>query len=233
MRIWLHRPAVTLHCGFQGYVMQVPLLSKLLLAAVVALIVVLALLGSCRRRIEILNERRREARLLPLIREAAAHHGLPVELVRSVVWKESHFDSRAIGSKGEVGLMQITGGAVDDWARVCRQRRPERQELFDARLNLEIGCWYLARCGNHWNGYASRDMLQLAEYNAGRKKVVNDWAPSDPGAALELEQITYPSTQNYVRQILQRCQDYRRDGSSPAKDAAPPGTGSASAALAQ
>lgn len=150
-----------------------------------------------------------EKELLPAIHEAAQKHHLEPELVRAVIWKESRFDPRSVGTKGEVGLMQITDGAVQDWARVNRQPIPSRHELFRPETNLEIGCWYLALTGKHWDGYVSQDILQLAEYNAGRTKVLKDWAPESPESPITLEQITFPGTQSYIRQILERRNHYR------------------------
>ena len=105
--------------------------------------------------------------------------------------------------------MQITDGAVQDWARVTRQPCPSRAELFHHGKDLDIGCWYLARCRSHWDGYASQEILQLAEYNAGRTKVLKDWAPEKPETPISLEDISYPGTRSYVRQILERCEHYR------------------------
>ncbi|MBP5301168.1 MAG: transglycosylase SLT domain-containing protein [Victivallales bacterium] len=152
----------------------------------------------------------REHDLLPAIQAAAENHGLPAELVRAVVWKESRFDPQCVGTKGEIGLMQITGGAVQDWARVTRQSLPGQAELFQPEKNLEIGCWYLARCRNHWEGYAAQEILQLAEYNAGRTKVLKDWAPEHPETQVPLENISYPGTRSYIRQIQERREHYRR-----------------------
>jgi soluble lytic murein transglycosylase len=110
--------------------------------------------------------------------------------------------------------MQITPGAVTDWARSNKCPPPSRQELFAPELNLEIGAWYLALCGQHWNGFASRDILQLAEYNAGRSKVTKDWAPENPETIIELERITYPGTRSYIKQILERQHFYRESATA-------------------
>lgn len=147
---------------------------------------------------------RREEMVLPFIRQAAQKHGLSVSLVRALVWKESRFQTDAVGSKGETGLMQVTSGAVADWAAATRNPVPTRTELFTAETNLDIGCWFLARALSRWKGYTAQELLALAEYNAGRTKVVKEWAPEDPADPLLPEQITFPSTQSYVRQIQSR-----------------------------
>ncbi len=186
-----------------------PFFSKIMISAVILLIIILStagiLLQHHKERIVMLHE----SEVLPFIRKAAHKHALPEELLRAVVWKESRFRSNQVGSKGEIGLTQITQGAVADWARVNKRPVPNRRELFEPELNLEIGAWYLALCGQHWDGYASRDILQLAEYNAGRSKVTKDWAPPAPETIIELERITYPGTRSYIKQILERQNLYR------------------------
>lgn len=156
------------------------------------------------------QESRREELLLPAIREAAYRHGLESSLVRALVWKESRFRADAVGSKGEIGLMQITGGAVADWARRNRKPTPTRAQLFNPEVNLEIGCWYLSLSQKHWDGYASRRILELAEYNAGRTKVLKDWKPEKPEDEVPLDAITFPGTQDYIRQILVRQEHYKK-----------------------
>ncbi len=174
----------------------------------VGMLVLLSLTFAIRLTLQKRTEVRNEQDVLPLIHEAAATHDLPVTLVRALVWKESRFNPNAVGSKKEIGLMQITDGAVTDWANNHHRNKPNRKERFDPATNLDIGCWYLARAGHHWDGYASRDILQLAEYNAGRTKVLRDWKPEDPAQEILLEQITFPGTQDYVRQILKQRQFY-------------------------
>ena len=81
-----------------------------------------------------------------LIVKAARRNGVDPCLIKAVIWKESRFDKRARGLKGEVGLMQIMPDlAAADWARVKGFRTPSRGALFDPELNIEIGSWYLSR----------------------------------------------------------------------------------------
>ena len=114
------------------------------------------------------------------IKQAAEKHGLPPELVRAVVRKESGFDPYAKGKAGEIGLMQILpSGAVADWARVNQKKVPSGSQLYDVKLNLEIGCWYLGRALDKWKNYRCGTELSLAEYNAGAKNSIR-WKPDVP-----------------------------------------------------
>lgn len=150
----------------------------------------------------------REA-LSAAIAEASHRHGLSPDLVAALVWKESRFRSCARGDHGEYGLMQITDAAVEDWSKATRHGVPTTKELLSPDINLEIGCWFLARALSRWKGYASQEPLALAEYNAGRSTVLKLWKPDSPDTAVTPEQITYPGTREYVRQILHQRDVYR------------------------
>jgi soluble lytic murein transglycosylase len=181
----------------------------LIILGVIALLLVSGVLLRIHSRYA--DMRRNEAAVLPLINAAAVKYGLEPSLLRALVWKESRFYPLAVGSCGEIGLTQLMDGAVLDWARVNKRPVPPPHRLFDAEQNLEIGAWYLAQAGKHWEGYASRDVLMLAEYNAGRTKVLKDWKPEQQNEIVELKSITYPGTQSYIKEILQRKAGYDRE----------------------
>ena len=105
--------------------------------------------------------------------------------------------------------MQLMDGAVEDWARNNRPASPpSRRQLFQPELNIEIGTWYLAQASAHWEGYASQEILMLAEYNAGYSRVVKNWKPSDKNEKLSPEQVSFPGTRDYIMQILQKRTEY-------------------------
>jgi len=152
----------------------------------------------------------REKNLDPVIARAAARHGVPVALIKAVIWKESRFNAREIGGKGEIGLMQITPGAVEEWRRANRQTPLDPRRLTDPEVNIEIGAWYLAWAARHWQDYASRDILQLAEYNAGYGRVSKLWKPADPKQKITIADISFPGTRSYIKQVLKRRQFYEQ-----------------------
>ena len=142
---------------------------------------------------------------------AAHRHGLDPELVRAVIWRESRFDSRAVGKAGEIGLMQILpNGAVAEWSRVMRRPVPPDWQLFRPEVNLEIGCFYLARALRRWDGYRCATELALCQYNAGERRAQR-WRPEDPQEADMTDRITIRSTREYVRSIMKRYQRYRQE----------------------
>ena len=141
------------------------------------------------------------------IAAAAKKHGLPPELVRAVVRKESGFDREAEGKAGEIGLMQILPeGAAADWARVNNERKPVGLELYNVEVNLEIGCWYLGRAYRKWKKYRYGTELALAEYNAGAKNS-NRWKPDKLDGEV-VGRIDFPVTRNYVQVIMKNYRKY-------------------------
>ena len=154
----------------------------------------------------------REHRHDALIRGAAAQHGLPAELVKAVVWRESRFNEAAMGSKGEIGLMQVTADAAQEWADTRRDRMFRPVHLLDPSTNLHAGTFYLAKVARR---YAATDRplaYALADYNAGRGNVLR-WmkGPAQTNSGAFLEAMTFPGTRDYVRSILARVPRYRED----------------------
>ena len=144
------------------------------------------------------------------IAAAARRHGLDPDLVRALIYRESRFDPRARGSRGEVGLMQVLpGGAAADWARVMKRPRPSTRELCVVETNLEIGCWYLARAKRRWSGYKHGTALALAQYNAGESRA-KTWAPGKRDGEV-VSRIRIASTKKYVETILKRYRKYLRE----------------------
>jgi soluble lytic murein transglycosylase len=142
-----------------------------------------------------------------LIEEAASRHCVDPCLVKAVIWKESNFNCYARGGKGEVGMMQVLpNAAAADWAKEHKIALPLTGALFNPRLNLEIGVWYLAGRLKKWKKYKNcYEELALAEYNAGN--VVKKWVPADVNGSV-IDRITYPSTKNYVSSIMNKYETY-------------------------
>lgn len=177
-----------------------------ILAALVVILAPFAVIG-----VSWLGEIRRAQEVGPLIAEAAAKHGLPLALVKAVVWRESDFEIRAVGAAAERGLMQVTPGAAEDWARIHRIRSFRETDLFDPRTNLEVGTWYLARAIRRWaeEGADRPEIFGLAEYNAGITRA-RRWATHTPGLKAHefMEAMDFPTTKAYILSILRRNELY-------------------------
>jgi soluble lytic murein transglycosylase len=149
-----------------------------------------------------------------LIRSVAAEHHLDPMLVKAVVWRESRFDEQKFGNAGERGLMQVSEKAAHEWARENRVGNFRAGELFDPKINLEAGTWYLRRAVEHWGNQADPIPFALAEYNAGASRAQR-WAGGDDAVIPPdtfRANIDFPGTRKYVDSIIARFEFYKRRG---------------------
>jgi len=158
----------------------------------------------------------------PQIRAAAERYGVDPALIKAVIWRESRFHPDMLGTRGERGLMQITEGAAQDWARAEKIETFVVTDLLDPKTNIEAGAWYLSKALRHWSEKDDPVPFALAEYNAGRTRVKR-WekdsgrAGGGFGADDLREAMDFPATKAYIKSIQDRYLDFRQRGefSSP------------------
>jgi soluble lytic murein transglycosylase len=150
-----------------------------------------------------------------LIRSVALEHHLDPMLVKAVVWRESRFDPKKRGSHGERGLMQVTERAANEWARENKVAGFRLDQLFEPKINLEAGTWYLHRAIEHWVHQADPIAFALAEYNAGASRAQR-WSGGNGVSEISerqfLQNIDFPATRNYIESIIDRYRFYQRRG---------------------
>lgn len=114
----------------------------------------------------------REKKYEKRISISAAEHGVDPMLIKAIIFTESTFRPGMVGKDGEIGLMQIRLAAAKDWAKAKGVTPPTKEDMHDPDLNIEIGTWYIARALKRW--YDNPDFLRLAlaEYNAGRTRLL-------------------------------------------------------------
>ena len=149
-----------------------------------------------------------------LIKSVAAQHNMDPMLIKAVVWRESRFDPMKFGAAGERGLMQITEPAAREWAKDSGVEDFRVEELFDPKVNVQAGTWYLARAMQHWNNQREPVPFALAEYNAGASRAQRWAGGSDvvipPGKFRS--NIDFPGTRAYIESIMARRDFYKRRG---------------------
>ncbi|MDD5557723.1 MAG: lytic transglycosylase domain-containing protein [bacterium] len=153
----------------------------------------------------------RENRFNPIIAAAAERHGLDPLLVKAVIRRESNFDPRALGGKGEIGLMQVTPTVGREYAASRKRPYFKAERLFDPTLNIEVGCWYLGKAMRRYRHFPDPAPFALAHYNAGATNV-DRWLKrtrdrGDPDQFIEA--ISYPITRRYVTYVIRRWRRYR------------------------
>ena len=173
---------------------------------------------------------RYEDRFDPQIRRVAQHYRLPPSLVKAVVWKESRFDPSVRGRAGEIGLMQVTAVAAQEWADALKLTRYSHEQILDPSTNLHAGSFYLSKVLQRYAATDNPTAYALADYNAGRRNVLR-WmsATNAPQArtnsAQFLAAMTYPGTRLYVEQILERRRRYESQFARDIRSNTAPGGG--------
>lgn len=156
----------------------------------------------------------------PLIEEESTRQGIDPLLVKAVVWRESRFAPHKTGAAGERGLMQVMEPAAADWVQAEKIGTFRPTDLFDPGTNLKAGVWYLARALGRWQDRENPEVFALAEYNAGRSRLLQWVAKADeelgrPATGLEvLEHIDFPTTKAYILSVRERHRLYALEESS-------------------
>ena len=140
---------------------------------------------------------------------AARQHGVDPALIKAVIWRESRFDPHARGMKGETGLMQIMDLTAREWGDAQRLKIFAPVLLRDPARNIDCGAWYLRKLLPRYAKTDDPVPYALADYNAGRGNVLK-WMKDEAAtnSAAFIERIGFPSTQNYVREVMERREKY-------------------------
>jgi soluble lytic murein transglycosylase len=135
-----------------------------------------------------------------IIRQQAAEKGVPADLIAAVIYEESKFEDQT-SSAGARGLMQITPDTADTIENLSGGETFVYDDLADADLNIRYGTFYLAYLLDKYDGDV---IATLAAYNAGEGNA-DAWG----GAKMKLSDIEFGETSDYVRDVLERRDQYR------------------------
>ncbi|MCS7149729.1 MAG: lytic transglycosylase domain-containing protein [Caldimicrobium sp.] len=134
------------------------------------------------------NESALQHRFHEIFDEVSKKFNLDPSLLKAVAKVESNFNPRAISPKGAMGVMQL----IPSTARLVGVSNP-----FDPVENIYGGARYLRMLLDEFGDLK----LSLAAYNAGPEAVKN-YRGIPP----------YPETINYVRNVLQYYELYKKAG---------------------
>ena len=128
-------------------------------------------------------------------------------LVYSIMREESGFRPRAVSPVGARGLLQIMEPTGERLARAVGHENFDADDLFEPRINIRLGCHYLAQLSRRFGGRLS---AAIASYNAG-PEAVSEWleARRDLEDDEWVESIPYEQTRSYVKRVLRSFQAYR------------------------
>lgn len=169
-----------------------------------ALLVGVALGSVLVNRLE-LGDRIREV-TLPLrhediIRQQSREKDLPPELIAAVIYTESRFRDQE-SHAGARGLMQVTPETANLIEGLSGGSTFEADDLSDPDINIRYGTFYLRYLLDKFD---QNETAALAAYNGGETNVAA-WGGSD----LEQADIEFEETRDYVRNVLEKRDEYRR-----------------------
>lgn len=172
-----------------------------LFAGVAILIVVGVVVGISRIDIgDTINELTLPLRHDDIIRQQAREKDVPADLIAAVIYEESKFEDQT-SSAGARGLMQITPDTADTIEKLSGGETFVYEDLADPELNIRYGTYFLRYLLDRYDGDV---VAALAAYNAGIGNA-DAWG----GAGMELDDIEFPETYEYVRDVLERRREYR------------------------
>ena len=129
----------------------------------------------------------------------SAKYNLDPLFVLAVIKTESKFDEDAKSHKNAVGLMQITVQTAEWAAKEMGYSTFSKEDLYDEEYNIRMGCWYLRRLNDMFNGDLD---LTIAAYNAGPTNVqswLQDEKYSSNGKSIDY--IPFGETKKYVDKV--------------------------------
>jgi len=141
------------------------------------------------------------------VEKYSAKNGLDPHLTYAVIREESRFRSQALSGAAAHGLMQIIPSTGKLLAKALGMRY-SRWNMYEPRVNIEMGTYYLAGLIKRFNGNIP---LALAGYNGGPARV-DRWLKNYDKFDLDefVEDIPISETRNYVKKVMKSYYGYKR-----------------------
>lgn len=135
-----------------------------------------------------------------IIRKEAEEKDVHPETIAAIIYVESKFRDQT-SAAGARGLMQITPGTAEIIEQLSGGSTFTQEDLADPDINIAYGTFYFRHLLDKFDG---NEVAALAAYNGGETNVAS-WG----GADLELDDIEFPETRDYVERVQQKRQEYR------------------------
>lgn len=138
----------------------------------------------------------------------AKQNGLDPFLVAGLIRQESEFNPKAVSPAGARGLTQIEPSTGRDLSRRLKVTTYSAAALFQPRMNLQLGTYYLKTLLGSVGG---REDAALAAYDAGltHARAWLTWGDFREPAEF-IETIPFTETRAYVEGVLRNAEMYRR-----------------------
>ena len=115
--------------------------------------------------------------------------------VTSLIKVESNFLRRAKSRKGALGLMQIMPKTAQETAK---ELQVKSYDLKDPETNIRFGIHHLSKLKRE---FGNDPVTILGAYNAGSKNV-REWLKEKNKRNLEIQDIEFLETRNFVENVL-------------------------------
>ncbi|MSV34189.1 MAG: tetratricopeptide repeat protein [Bryobacterales bacterium] len=162
----------------------------------------------------------------------AKDNNLDVYLLAALARQESEFNPQAVSVANARGLTQILPSTGRELSRRLGIRAYSTARLFQPRVNLQLGSYYLRSVADSLEG---RWEAALAAYNAGlsRAKTWSTWGEFREPAEF-VETVPFSQTHDYIQIVLRNADIYRRIYSNqPPAGKQPPAPAVTEAAVAE
>ena len=136
-----------------------------------------------------------------IIRQQAREKHLDPALIAAVIYQESKFSDRT-SAAGAKGLMQILPSTARFIAKRSGGTAFVPSDLATPQVNIAYGSYYLRYLLDLSHG---NEIAAVAAYNAGHERV-DSWG----GSRLGLEDIRFPETRQYTRDVLDKRDEYAK-----------------------
>jgi soluble lytic murein transglycosylase len=134
------------------------------------------------------------------ILKAARTHGLPPQLILSLIRVESAFQVDAVSSSNARGLTQLLPSTAKSISVALGEPEPKEEDLFEPALNIRYGTWYLNELKQAFGNWP----LAIAAYNGGPFNI-RSYLETRQGLPLDIfiETLPLPETIRYVQSVLE------------------------------
>jgi soluble lytic murein transglycosylase len=138
---------------------------------------------------------------------AAEKHGLPPELLFSIMRQESSFNPRARSPADAFGLMQLLPEVALASAAKAEVPYARAEDLYTPDVNIPIGAYHLRQL---WDRFSGRFILAVASYNASEASIRTWMKVRFQGDPISfIEDIPYEETRGYIRLVMRNLIFYR------------------------
>jgi len=168
--------------------------TKLFTAIVILLALAIAVLAACSH----IEEHFFPSKFRRLVKMYAEENGIDPLLVAAIIYKESHFNEKAVSGSSARGLMQIMPGTGNEIAEKLKIKPYSENALFNPETNIRFGCYYFAKMKKEFDADTT---LALAAYNSGRENVKKWLGEEGSGSGNLVAKYPFAETRNYVRNV--------------------------------